>query len=95
MPARTADGWQLVPIELTPKMLKEPGYPAVHTTRKNLWKTLLAKAGEPKPFGYLIEKSGINNGYYFVSPAEFEHVEERFRHIYLPVYAGVAPEKVE
>jgi len=38
------------------------------------------------PFGYLIEKAGINNGYYFVSLSEYEHVEERFRHIYKPIY---------
>jgi hypothetical protein len=44
-------------------------------------------ASQPKPFGYVIEKSGINNGYYWISPAEYKHVEDRFRHIYTPVFA--------
>lgn len=94
MPARTADGWQLVPVKPTKKMLSTNCYPSVHSTRRALWQSMLDAAGSPKPFGYLVEKSGINNGYYFVSPKEFEHVEPRFRHIYLPVYAGVAPEKL-
>lgn len=45
-------------------------------------------AGAREPIGYILEKAGINNGHYFVNPAEYAHVEERFRHIYQPVYAS-------
>ncbi len=40
-----------------------------------------------------MEKSGVNNGYYFITPAEFEHVEDRFKAHLKPVYeapAGIA-----
>jgi Lar family restriction alleviation protein len=43
-------------------------------------------SAQPQPFGYLIKKTGVNNGYYWISPAEFEHVEERFRYLYKPIY---------
>jgi hypothetical protein len=45
---------------------------------------------QPQPFGYLIEKAGVNNGYYWISPAEFEHVEERFRYLYKRIYEAAA-----
>lgn len=51
------------------------------------------KLREMQPIGYLIEKSGINNGYYFVGRKEYAFVEERFRHIYRPVYAGPRPDE--
>lgn len=54
---------------------------------------IASAALEIEPIGYLIEKSGIDNGYYFLKPSEYQHVEKRFRHIYIPVYAGAAPEK--
>lgn len=38
------------------------------------------------PFGYLLEKAGINNGYYFLTPADFERVEERFREHLIAVF---------
>lgn len=44
--------------------------------------------GTETPFGYLMEKAGINNGYYFITPAEFEHVEDRFKSHLKPVYEG-------
>ncbi len=42
------------------------------------------------PFGYLMGKAGVNNGYYFITPAEFAHVEGRFRNIYKPIYSAPA-----
>jgi len=48
--------------------------------------------GAGEPFGYLIEKSGINNGYYFHTAAEFDHVEERFRYLYRPVWTFPPPD---
>lgn len=50
-----------------------------------------SQAGASEPVGYLLEKAGINNGYYFVSPAEYQHVEERFQNLYRPVYATPSP----
>lgn len=44
----------------------------------------LVRASEP--FGYLLEKAGINNGYYFISPAEYQNMEERFREFLIPVF---------
>jgi hypothetical protein len=64
------------------------GFSITEQTRETIVSALrLAAQADAQPFGYLIEKSGINNGYYFHTPAEFEHVEERFRHHYTPVYA--------
>lgn len=50
---------------------------------------LRAQAGKDEPFGYVIEKSGVGNGYYYITPAEFQHVEERFHYLYKPLYEGV------
>ena len=44
--------------------------------------------GEQEPIGYLLEKAGVDNGYYFVEPKSYAHVEERFRNLYKPVYAS-------
>lgn len=51
---------------------------------------LRAAPAQPQPFGYLIKKAGVNTGYYWISPAEFEHVEERFRYLYKPIYEAAA-----
>lgn len=40
-----------------------------------------------KPFGYVFEKAGVNNGYYFLTPEEMAPVEDRFRHFYTALYA--------
>lgn len=53
--------------------------------------TLRAAAPAQEPFGYVHAKSGVNNGYYFLTPAEFAHVEDRFRHIYQPLYTSYRP----
>jgi hypothetical protein len=48
-----------------------------------------------EPFGYVLEKSGINNGYYFLTAKEAEHIEDRFKRLYTPVYVGVAQSERE
>lgn len=55
--------------------------------------TILSEiAGEGgQPLGYLLAKAGENNGYYFVSHDEFQHVEERFHNLYAPIYAAPVP----
>lgn len=47
------------------------------------------------PFGYVLPKSGVDNGYYFVTPEEFERVEERFRSLYTPLYKQSSPAEHE
>ncbi|WP_316397320.1 hypothetical protein [Bradyrhizobium sp. 33ap4] len=47
-----------------------------------------------EPFGYLWPREGGVNGYYFITPAQFEHVEERFRSLYKPVFDS-PPEALE
>ena len=66
------------------------------TSQRTMMRMVLeAAVAALQPIGYLNEKSGINNGHYFTEANIFEHIEPRFRHLYTPVYAGVAPEKVD
>lgn len=52
-------------------------------------KPLYLTAGEQRELlGYILEKSGVNNGYYFVSLAEYAHVEERFQRVYHAIYVA-------
>jgi hypothetical protein len=44
-----------------------------------------------EPFGFLLAQSGVNNGYYWVSPEQFQHVEQRFYHLYIPVFRDADP----
>lgn len=46
---------------------------------------------EGEPFGYVLAKSGIDNGHYFIDPKSYALVEERFRYIYRAVYVTPPP----